>query len=922
MIEVRFHDGVLLPELDLWLDPHAPKHRAFVSHAHSDHLAAHREVLMTPRTAALMRERMGGERIEHLIPYGESREFAEFRATLLPAGHIFGSAQIHIESDQGTLLYTGDFKVRPGLSAEPIEARQADTLIMETTYGLPKYRLPPTEEVMGLMVAFCRDAQADGAVPVLLGYSLGKSQEILCALMAAGLTPMLHAAVWRMTEVYRELCPTFPSGYVKFDAAQVSGKVLICPPSAVRSSMITRIPNRRTAVLTGWALDPGATYRYQVDAAFPLSDHADYDDLLQYVNMVQPKRVLTLHGFASAFAADLRARGIEAWALSQENQLELALGASELSPSAARSHPVTVPVPVPHGLEGVAPTADSEFDVFAKVGESIGATTSRLAKITILAGFLRRLEPAQLALAAIYLTGRAFPQNDPRVLQTGSALVRRVLLGITTLGEARLREISRAHSDAGKTTYEAMLSCAGTPAPWTLREADAFFDDLQKARGPLAKTQLMDTQMRRLSPLAASYVVRILSGDLRIGLKEGLVEEGIAQAFDVDADAVREANMLLGDIGTVAQLAAQKRLQEASPTLFRPIKVMLASPEPSADAVWRRIAQSTAWVEDKFDGIRAQLHLGRTTLAIATDTESKGDSRVEIYSRDLKVVTHQFPEIAMAASRLVVAGHDCIFDGEIVAHDPERKLKFFDLQRRLGRTLEYDLFSGANDVPVLFQAFDLLWLDGRSLLHLPLVERRVLLDELELPVGIDRVTVQRVRSADEVEECFRLARARGNEGLIIKDVASAYSPGRRGHAWLKLKAELATLDVVVVGAEMGHGKRSHVLSDYTFAIRDDRAGAPSGALLTIGKAYTGLTDAEIEELTERFQAATLQRKGRYREVRPEVVLEIAFDSIQPSDRHESGLAMRFPRIKAIRSDKTPEQIDTLSFARQLAGHGG
>ena len=325
MIDVKFHRGLELPLHGLWLDPHGRRPFAFVSHAHSDHIARHGEIVATAATARLMRARIGGKRQEHILEFGERRAFGDFAITLLPAGHILGSAQSFIESEAGTLLYTGDFKLRPGLSTEAAQWRQADTLIMETTFGLPRYRMPPTEEVLAQAVAFCRETLDGGGVPVLLAYSLGKSQEILCALLAAGLTPMLHDAVWKMTAIYRELRPGFPSGAVPYDAREVPGKVLIFPPNTTGSRPLSHLANRRTAMLTGWALDPGAIHRYQCDAAFPLTDHAAYTDLLRYVELVQPRRVLTLHGFAAAFAADLRARGIEAWALSEENQLELAL---------------------------------------------------------------------------------------------------------------------------------------------------------------------------------------------------------------------------------------------------------------------------------------------------------------------------------------------------------------------------------------------------------------------------------------------------------------------------------------------------------------------------------------------------------------------------------------------------------------------
>jgi Cft2 family RNA processing exonuclease len=342
MIPVRYLRGLELPTLDLWLDPSNRKPFAFVSHAHSDHIGNHGEIIASAGTARFMAERLPGKRRERILPFGVPTTFPGFTATLLPAGHICGSAQIFIESEAGTLLYTGDFKLRPSLSAEPTEWRQADILIMETTYGLPKYRMPPTEEAIAQIVAFCWQALEEGAVPVLLGYSLGKAQEILCALLRAGLVPMVHPSVHRMTQLYRELRPDFPEGSFHYSAGKIEGKVLVWPPNAVRSPLLQRIKNRRTAVITGWALDSSAKYRYGCDAAFAWTDHADYPDLIRYVELVQPKVVYTLHGFAGAFARDLRARGVEAWALTEENQLELSL---DPPPSLLRSavSPATSP---------------------------------------------------------------------------------------------------------------------------------------------------------------------------------------------------------------------------------------------------------------------------------------------------------------------------------------------------------------------------------------------------------------------------------------------------------------------------------------------------------------------------------------------------------------------------------------------------
>ena len=904
VIDVRYGRGVFLPEQNLWLDPWDAKPFAFVSHAHSDHIAAHDEIIVSERTARLMQARLPGKRNEHVVPFGEMTSVRGLDLMLLPAGHIFGSAQFFLQTRDDSLLYTGDFKLRQGKSAESAEWRQADTLIMETTYGLPRYRLPPTEQVIQQIVAFSREALEEDAVPILLGYSLGKAQEILCALAGAGLKPMLHGSVYQMTRIYEQFGQSFCE-YERYKASEVTGKVLICPPSANRSRMLEKIPRKRVAMISGWAVEPNAIYRYQVDAAFPLSDHADYNDLLRYVELVQPKRVLTLHGFAAEFARDLRDRGYEAWALSAENQLELTLGtfrAVEAAVSPAKSNVAA----------DTAATTSSEFVAFAEVGEKIAATPAKLEKVRLLSEYLRALPNEQLPVATVYFTGKPFPQNDLRTLQVGWSVIFRALIAASKLSEAEFRRIASSHGDAGKTAFEA-LDGRTSPEPFGILESRAFFDELQRMRGPLNKAEFLRACFAKLSAREAEYVVKILTGDLRIGLREGLVEEAIAIAFETPLDRVKEANMLLGDIGQTALLASRNDLERAELSLFRPIKSMLASPEPTADAIWERFsnekivaantitaaATPTVYVEDKFDGIRAQLH--------------RGGNRVEIFSRDLRRMSDQFVEIVEQGRQF---SDELILDGEIMAFELGKKLTFFDLQKRLGRKNEgRDLFAAsAADVPVVFVAFDLLWLNGRSLLKTPLRERRELLRKLELPSQFQIAEVFPAQSAGEIEQAFQSARRRSNEGLMIKDPESFYSPGRRGMFWFKLKKELATLDVVVVAAELGHGKRNHVLSDYTFAVRDET----NGELLPIGKAYSGLTDVEIAELTEHFEQNTIVDHGRYREVKPNIVLEVAFDSVQPSARHASGLALRFPRIKAIRRDKNVDAIDTLAYARSLA----
>lgn len=322
--EIHHRKGIWLPQIGWWLDAQARAERSFVSHAHGDHIARHKEILCTSVTARLLHARLPGRRAETVLPFGRAHalDFAS-TATLHPAGHIFGSSQILVTHEEhGSLLYTGDFKLRPGLAAEACATPRADVLIMETTFGLPRYVFPPETETIARIIAFCEQAIADGATPVLLCYSLGKSQEVLRALAPARLPVMLHAETLRLTRICEQHGLVFPA-YREFDADLAAGHVIICPPFS--NGLLDRIRSPRTASITGWALDAGATYRMRSDAAFPLSDHAGFDDLITFVERVQPRRILTLHGFAREFAQTLRERGWDALAIGQGNQLEFKL---------------------------------------------------------------------------------------------------------------------------------------------------------------------------------------------------------------------------------------------------------------------------------------------------------------------------------------------------------------------------------------------------------------------------------------------------------------------------------------------------------------------------------------------------------------------------------------------------------------------
>jgi DNA ligase-1 len=534
-------------------------------------------------------------------------------------------------------------------------------------------------------------------------------------------------------------------------------------------------------------------------------------------------------------------------------------------------------------------------DEMAAAADAIANTASKRQKVRVLSGFLSQLSGDELAQAARYFAGTVFPPGDPRTLGVGGAAFGAAVRSLTTLDDDALGRIWRRHADVGDWLRTALVESRPDPgAAMSLADLDDAFAAMAAAPGGRARSERLTALLRRATPDAARIIAKLISGDMRIGLREGLVEEAVGFAFGAEPKAVNRAAMLVGDLGEVARLAAEGRLGEAEPRWFVPLRFMLATPVADATEAVKRLGDEV-WVEDKYDGIRCQLH--------------RRAGRVELYSRDLRNISTQFPEIVTAAARL---DRDVMLDGEVLAYRDGRVMPFQALQTRLGRTAPDA--SVLASVPVVYVAWDLLRAGDEVLLDEPLRERRRRLEALPTPEHIALAHLESVVGEEEVNRRFDDARARLNEGLMLKAPLSAYSPGRRGMAWLKLKRPLDTLDVVVVGAEWGHGKRHGVLSDVTFAVRVDG----SDELATIGKAYTGLSDAEIAEMTQLLLDITISEHGPYRRVRPEIVLEVAFDNVQESARHRSGFALRFPRIARWRHDKPVSEIDTLSRVRALS----
>ncbi|HWW97769.1 MAG TPA: ATP-dependent DNA ligase [Edaphobacter sp.] len=664
------------------------------------------------------------------------------------------------------------------------------------------------------------------------------------------------------------------------------------------------------------------------------------------------------------------------------------------------------------------------FRAVAELAEELAGEARRLKKRGAIAGAISAVHAAapeseDAGLFALYLAGTPFAEADARKLNAGGALLSKALLAVSGASDVALTAAYRRHGDMGAAAFDLLMASPAAPgrvAELTLADVAEAFAGMAVAKTTAIRAGLVEGMLRRATPLEAKYLLKLMLGDMRIGVKQSLVEEAFAVAAGAPVDAVRRAVMLEADLAGAVRRAFAGTLSDARMRLFHPLGFMLASPVETPEEAVERFTEKPvkvavakvkkprlgkkvkeeerlrralasvpqgddedaeefrdapaedvigvgdaqlreleaagatvsegsegvdAFLEDKYDGMRAQVHCG--------DAGQPG--RVAIYSRNREEVTESFPELEEAFAKVRPDRDEAldglIFDGEILGWDfgqngeQARALPFAVLGQRIGRKRVSN--GWRQQVPVVFMAFDLMYAGGELLLELPLRERRnkleavveELVEQVVSPVivderardsqtvlfaGTESACVERlmispsrlVESAEDIERAYADARARANEGVMLKAAGSVYQPGRRGLAWLKLKRELATLDVVVTGAEFGHGKRAGILSDYSFAVRD--AG---GELLNVGKAYSGLTDVEIAEMSAWMMEHTLEDQGYFRTVEPLMVLEVAFNNIMRSGRHASGFALRFPRIMRIRTDKPVSEIDTVERVEEI-----
>jgi DNA ligase-1 len=741
-----------------------------------------------------------------------------------------------------------------------LEAPRATTLVTEATFGLPVFRFPDREEIERRLVEACRSALDDGETPVLLAYALGKAQESAAILAAAGIATVLHGAAWKLVPVYEAAGFPLPLSRAYETGPALPGEALVVPPNCARTPVVRKIRRRRVVYLSGWAIREAARAEFDADVLLPFSDHADFHDLLAHVEETGASRIVATHGFAADFRAHPR-------------------GAR---PGRGRD-------PRDRGARG------------RRTRDSLPGARRHARRRRVLARQAR--EDRQARRSAARPRGERartggeislrvpFREWEETVTSAGWSTVAKAASAATGWDLATIGASARAIGDLGEAIGLLLPETSSGP-PLEIREVDALFRRLAGLRKAAEKQALLEELLRRAAPVEAKYLLKTLSGGLRVGADVTTVEEAVAEAFGADREAVARARRDSGDIGETARAARDERLGEIRFRLFHPIGFMLATPIEEADELGPELPEFA--VEDKFDGIRAHAH--------------KSEARAALFSRTLDEVTAQFPEVAAALARLPGS---FLLDGEIVAWDrngtgpnPSSSFRSGSAGRRRPRSCRRRSPRYSSPTTVSSKA------PTRS--SRPRGSNGADDSSRSRPAGELRLSaVSRAETPEELERLFDAARGRGNEGLVLKRRDSPYQAGKRGRLWRKWKKAAATLDVVVTAVEQGHGKRAGMLSDYTFAVRDgDR-------FVNIGKAYSGLTDEEIRDLGKRFRAITIGRYGPVRAVSPEVVLEVSFDTLQKSARHKSGFAMRFPRIVRLRPDKRPEDATTLDEVREL-----
>lgn len=539
---------------------------------------------------------------------------------------------------------------------------------------------------------------------------------------------------------------------------------------------------------------------------------------------------------------------------------------------------------------------------FAELCQRVEGVSGSLEKVDLVAAFLKNLDDDELAVASGFIMGDLFSPSMDLVMGVGPSILYEAMARACGCSTERISDMLRATGDPGLVASAAVdkkkpigFAAFIKDEPLSIKEVYQRLVAVARASGKGsqdAKVKNLQYLFSQATPLEAQYIARLAIEDMRIGIGEGGVRDAIAQAFSQDASKVERAYNLTNDIGLVAVNARKGTLADLSVLINHPIKMMLAQVGEGISASMQELG--SAAIEWKYDGARVQIH--------------KDGKRVRIFSRRLEDVTRSLPEIVRLAQE--VRADKAILDGEVVAIGKDsRPLAFQEILKRFRR--KYNVEKQAKETPLHLFLFDLIYLDGQSTVDLPLTRRRELLEGIADPsILADQVISDSVQRAEEI---YHQALEKGHEGLILKNSMSVYAPGKRGKNWLKIKPVMETLDLAVIGAKWGEGRRASFLGSYRLACLDEA----TSKLLDIGWVATGLTDEALAELTELFRELILVQNGMEVELKPAVIFEVAYEEIQKSQSYSSGYALRFPRLVRVRDDKSLEEADSLERVESL-----
>lgn len=863
--------GIYCPQADVFIDPWKPVEKAIISHGHADHLyPGHRHYLCTTDALPVVRHRLSPKMpMIQALGYGETIAINGVHISFHPAGHIPGSAQVKLSFNGEVWVFSGDYKLQDDGISTPFAPQRCHVFITESTFGLPVYKWKSQQEVFGEINDWWRQNRDEGRTSVLTGYTLGKSQRILRHVDTSIGNIFTHGAVDVVNAVMRAQgidLPVAPRVTNDTPKEALKGALIVSPPSAVGSPWVRRFLPYSLGVASGWMKLRGTRRRRGADRGFVLSDHADWNELNTAVLETGAEKVFVTHGYSEIFAHWLREQGIDAHEVKTRFE-------GELGEMAEGEQPTT---------NSQQPTANRQMQHFTTLFSQLDQTTKTLNKIKALIAYFEAA-PDQDKLWAVALLSHRRPKRT-----VTTSYLAQWASELSGLPQWLFDESYHVVGDLAE-TITLMLPVEYEPSHYSLSFWMDFIKDLEPKEVPEKKEQII-WAWRQLNESERLVFNKLITGGFRIGVSQQLMVKALAKYAGVKESTV--AHRLMGHWSPETNTFGDLLFADDETDLSKPYPFYLAY---ALDMPVDTLGDPDEWLaERKWDGIRGQVIVRMGQLFV--------------WSRGEELVTDRYPEYQ---AMLDVLPDGTVLDGEILPFKDGRPMSFNHLQKRIGRkTLSRKLLT---DVPVAFVAYDVLEWHAADIRQQPLSERRKIVEALcptDHPVL--RLSPEVIfHTWEDLARAREESRAFVSEGIMLKRRSSIYRNGRRRGDWWKWKIDPFSVDAVMIYAMRGHGRRANLYTDYTFAVWN------GPELVPFAKAYSGLTDDEIREVDRWVKQNTIERFGPVRSVKPKLVFELAFEGIQRSTRHKSGIALRFPRIARWRKDKSPSEANTLSDLNAL-----